>query len=210
MHWIVHTVRAFLASWGYWAVVAGLIGEDAGLPVPGETVLMFAAFIAQKSHALSITWIIVAGTTAAIVGDNLGFVLGRHFGPTLIRWAKKLFHLGNIDIQAAKDLLRRRGGTTIFFSRFIFGLRTIAGPLAGTLGMSWKRFLKFNAAGAATWVTAIAFVGYGFANEFQTLLGYIEKASWAMAAGLFVLGYVIWRRQKSRFQQRQQQQKEAA
>lgn len=204
MHWIYHTVRSLLDSWGYWVILLGLLGEDAGLPVPGETVLMFASFLAHKNGRLEIYWVILCGTGSAVLGDNIGFFLGRRFGKTFIGWAKKLFHLENEDIRAAKDLIRRHGGRTIFFSRFIFGLRTIAGPLAGSLDMEWKKFLKFNVLGAAAWVTTMAMAGYAFANEFQTLLGYIEKASWAMAAGLFIFGYLIWRRQKHNYRDRQQ------
>lgn len=65
--------------------------------------------------------------------------------------------------------------------------------------MEWRRFFKFNVLGAATWVTCMAFVGYAFANEFESLLGYIEKGSWAIAGGLFTFGYLLWRRQKRRY-----------
>lgn len=205
MHWIYHTIRAVLISWGYWAILAGLLGENAGLPVPGETVFMFASFLAHKHTHLALQWAILTGTGAAVLGDNAGYFLGRHFGPTFLRRGKRLFRLENEDIQAAKDLLRRHGGRTIFFSRFIFGLRTIAGPLAGSLEMEWKEFFKFNVWGAATWVSVVAIVGFAFANEFETLLGYMEKGSWAMAAGLFLAGYWIWHRQKRNFERRQHQ-----
>jgi membrane-associated protein len=198
-----HTIRDVLTSWGYWAVLLALFGESAGLPLPGETVLMFASFLSHKDPQLRVYWVIVAGTGAAVLGDNLGFLLGHHFGRTFIRWAKKLFHVDDEDVQAAKDLIRRHGGRTIFFSRFIFGLRTIAGPLAGSLDMEWKRFVQFNTLGAITWVTTMSLAGYAFANEFETLLDYIEKASWAIAAGLFVLGYLLWRHQKHSYETRQ-------
>ncbi|HZQ22564.1 MAG TPA: DedA family protein [Terriglobales bacterium] len=205
MHWMYHTIRDVLSSWGYWAVLIALLAESAGLPLPGETVLVFASFLAHKGGALRIQWVILVGVAAAVLGDNCGFFLGRHFGKTLIRWAKHLLHLDDEDIGAAKDLIRGHGGRTVFFSRFIFGLRTIAGPVAGSLEMDWKRFFKFNVLGAATWVTVMAFAGFAFANEFDTLLDYIEKASWALAGGLFLLGYLLWRRQKHRFKDRQQQ-----
>jgi membrane-associated protein len=182
-------------------VLAGLLGESAGLPLPGETVLMFASFLSHKHTNLSIQWVIVTGIGAAVFGDNAGYFLGRRFGPTFILWAKKLVHLEDDDVKAGRDLLKRHGGRTIFFSRFIFGLRTIAGPLAGSLDMEWTRFLKFNLLGAATWVCAMAWAGYAFANAFETLLGYIEKASWVMAAVLFATGYWIWRRQKRHYKQ---------
>jgi membrane protein DedA with SNARE-associated domain len=173
MHWLAHGVRDALNSWGYWAVLIGLLGEDAGLPLPGETVLMFASFVANKNSGLQ------------------------------LHWARKLLHLDDIDIDAARDLIHRHGGRTIFFSRFIFGLRTIAGPVAGSLGMKWKRFVKYNAAGAATWVCTITFIGYGFANEFKNLLSYVEKASWGISAALFLTGYLIWRRAKHQYRDKQ-------
>jgi membrane protein DedA with SNARE-associated domain len=199
VHWIYDTVRHVLISWGYWALLAGIFGESMGLPMPGETVLMFASFLAHKENGLHLQWVILVGTAAAVMGDNLGYYLGHHFGRTFIRWAKKLLRVDDDDITAAKKLIKAHGGRTIFFSRFIFGLRTIAGPMAGSLGMEWPRFFRFNLLGAATWVVIMSFAGYAFANEFDTLLGYIEKASWAIAGGLLLTGYFIWRREKRRY-----------
>jgi membrane protein DedA with SNARE-associated domain len=200
MHWFYHTVRDVLTSWGYWALLLGIFGESLGLPLPGETVLMFASFLTHKQSGLNIWWVIAAGVVAAVTGDNVGYWLGRRFGNTLIRWAKKILRMDDADIETAKKLIKAHGGRTIFFSRFIFGLRTIAGPMAGSLSMEWKRFFKYNLLGAVTWVTTMSLVGYAFANEFDTLLGYIEKASWAIAGGLLLAGYLIWRREKKHYQ----------
>lgn len=202
MHWFYDAVRHALTAWGYWALLAGLFGESMGLPLPGETVLMFSSFLTRKQTHLQIQWVILVGIVAAVMGDNTGYLLGRHFGNTFIRWMKKLLRLDDLDVNAAKDLLERNGGKTIFFSRWIFGLRMIAGPTAGSLGMKWSRFFKFNLLGAATWVIAMAFIGYAFASEFNTLLGYIEKGAWAIAAGVLATGYLIWRRQKHRYRAR--------
>ena len=167
--------------------------------------LMFASFLSHKSTGLHLPWVIVAGTGAAVMGDNIGFFLGRKLGSRLIRWMKKVFRLDDEDIGAAKDQIRCHGGATVFWARYIFGLRTVGGPLAGVLGMEWKRFLLFNAAGAATWVTGMALIGYAFANQFESLLGYFEKASWAFAAGLFALGYFLWRRKKKHYKERKRE-----
>ncbi len=202
MHWFYHEVRYFLIHWGYFALLAGLFGESMGLPVPGETVLMFASFLSEKTTDLQLPWIILVGIAGAVMGDNVGFVLGHHFGRTFIRWSKKIFRLDDQDIGAARELIANHGGKTVFFARFIFGLRTIAGPLAGSLDMKWRRFFRFNFLGAAAWVVIMSFIGYAFANQFNTLLGYIEKASWAIGGGMFTLGYLIWRREKRRFKQR--------
>jgi membrane protein DedA with SNARE-associated domain len=195
MGWIANTVQHALVHWGYLALVIALFGEDAGLPLPGETVLMFAAFLAHKTHKLSLPLLIVIGIAAAVMGDNLGFWVGRKLGPRVLRWLLAKFHMED-DLTAAKDQIRRHGAATVFWARYIFGLRTIAGPVAGALGMEWRKFLVANALGAATWVTAIAVMGYEFANKFQSLLDYFEKASWAIAAGIAGIGYLLWRRAK--------------
>lgn len=209
MHWIENIVRHALTHYGYWAILGALLGENAGLPLPGETTLAFAAFLAHKTRALQLVWVIVTGFGAAVAGDNLGFWLGRKLGNRLIRGIKKVFHMDDADIGAAKDQIRRHGAATVFWARFIFGLRTIAGPLAGVLGMEWKKFLKWNSLGAAVWVTSMAFVGYAFANQFATLLDYFEKASWVIAGGLFAIGYWIWRHQKKTYQARKDSKKAA-
>lgn len=195
MGWIANTVQHALVHWGYLALVIALFGEDAGLPLPGETVLMFAAFLAHKTHKLSLPLLIVIGIAAAVMGDNLGFWVGRKLGPRVLRWLLAKFHMED-DLTAAKDQIRRHGAATVFWARFVFGLRTVAGPVAGALGMEWRKFLVANALGAATWVTAIAVMGYEFANKFQSLLDYFEKASWAIAAGIAGIGYLLWRRAK--------------
>jgi membrane-associated protein len=202
MEWLYQIIRHGLTHWGYWAIVCGLLGENAGLPLPGETILMFASFMAHKVSSLQLPWVIVVGVAAAVSGDNLGFFLGRKLGKRLIDWMKAIFRLDDVDIGAAKEQVRRHGAATVFWARYVFGLRTIAGPLAGVLGMEWKKFFLWNAIGAATWVTGMALVGYAFANEFQTLLQYFEKVSWAMAGGLFLLGYLLWRHQKAEYRKR--------
>lgn len=198
MHWFIHIIRYALLRWGYWALAAGLIAEDAGLPLPGESALMFSAFLAHKSHDLRLYWVILAGTGAAILGDNLGYWAGRHFGPRLLGWLTRKFNLGE-DIEVARDQIRRHGKATVFWARFIFGLRTVAGPVAVALDMPWRDFLLYNALGAIVWVSVMACIGYGFGGAFNSLASYFEKASWAIAAAVFAVGYILWRRQKRRF-----------
>ncbi len=198
MQWIAKIVQQALVHWGYLALAAGLLGEDAGLPLPGESVLMFASFLAHKKNQLSLSIIVLVGIAAAVLGDNCGFWVGRRLGPHLLRWFKDKLKRGE-DVAVAKDQIDRHGGATVFWARYIFGLRTIAAPVAGALGMEWKRFLLFNALGACTWVTLIALIGYGFGSAFQNLLGYFEKGSWAISAGILAVGYYFWRREKKQY-----------
>lgn len=202
MEWLYHTVRHLLVHWGYWAVLAGLLGENAGLPVPGETVLIFAGFLSNKGSGLHLALIIVVGIIAATTGDNIGFLLGRKLGPRFIRWLKRVFRLDDEDIDVAKDQLLRHGAATVFWARFIFGLRVVAGPLAGMLGMDWKEFFLFNALGATAWVSTMALLGFAFADQFTNLLTYFEKASWVMMAIIVALGYLLWHHERKRFETR--------
>ncbi|MGH9605703.1 MAG: DedA family protein [Terracidiphilus sp.] len=172
------------------------------MPLPGETVLMFSGFTACKTHRLDLWAIILIGACAAIVGDNCGFCVGRRLGPRLMRWFREKLHKGE-DIAVAADLIHRHGGATVFWARYIFGLRTITAPVAGALNMEWKKFLFYNALGAITGVTFIACAGYGFANGFNDLLGYFEKAGWAVTIAVFGVGHFLWRRAKKHYREMQ-------
>jgi membrane-associated protein len=200
MEWLAGVVQHILARWGYLALAAALLGENAGLPLPGETVLMYSSFVAHKTHELNLVFVIMVATGAAILGDNLGFGAGRWLGPRLLRWLERKFNMAD-DIAAAKDQIRCHGGATIFWARYVVGLRTVAGPVAGALHMEWKRFLLWNALGAVTWVTSVALIAYAFGNKMHSLAGYIEKVSWVVSGSIFVVGYVLWRRKKKHLAQ---------
>ncbi len=195
-------IRSWVTHWGYLAIAANLIGEDMGLPVPGETALMLSSFLANKGTNLELYYIIPIGIAACTIGDNIGFLIGRKYGRTLIRWVKKVFRQTDEDVAAAKDLIRRHGKKSIFWARFIFGFRTIAGPLAGMLEMEWRDFVLYNFLGAVLWVTTISVFGYLISNEFESLLGYAEKASWIISGTLLTLGYLAWRRYRKNYRKR--------
>jgi membrane protein DedA with SNARE-associated domain len=201
MHWVSETIRYYLSHWGYWAIVIGILGENAGLPLPGEAVLMAASFLAKKGQ-LQLDFVIPIAIVAATLGDNAGYWVGHKLGRPVLRRIGAIVHLDQQDLSVAQDLIRRRGGRTIFFARFIFGLRTIAGLLAGTLDMEWRRFFLCNALGAATWATAMSLVGFAFGARLNNFEQYFEYASWALGAALFAMGYWVWRRYKKQFANR--------
>ena len=109
-----------------------------------------------------------------------------------------IFRLDGEDIAAGEGLIKRRGDLTIYVARFVWGLRTLAGPLAGVLRMEWGRFALFNFLGAATWVGLIVLLGYAFGHDFSSLVDFFEKADLAMMAGIAVLGFYFWRRNKKK------------
>lgn len=204
MHSIFHNIQQFLVAYGYWGVLLGLLGENAGLPLPGETILLLASFLASQHHHLQLQWIIVVGACAATIGDNLGYLIGYYGGRPLLEKWKSVFHISDDSIRAAEDFLRRRGGVAVFLARFVAGMRIIGGPLAGVLRMPWKKFLPANAVGAVVWVTVISLVGYFFGSELHSLLTLFKGAEVAILV-VIVVGWLLWRRHKKKLAQRQQQ-----
>src|SRR5436309_892136 len=153
---IVDLLRSLLAHYGYGAVAGALLLENAGLPVPGETVLLMASFLAYSEHDLQMPWIVVVATLAATLGDNLGFALGYYGGRPLLQRYSAIFRIRGQTLAEGERLFERYGAVTVFFARFVFGQRIIAGPLAGVLRMPWRKFLVSNFLGAMVWVMVIS------------------------------------------------------
>jgi membrane-associated protein len=197
-------LRAHFQQYGYWTVAAALLLENAGIPLPGETILLFASFLAYSERQLHLLWIIVVGTLACTLGDNLGYAIGHHGGrPLLDRW-KHLFRVKETHIQQGERLFARFGAFTIFFARFVFGMRIIAGPLAGVLRMPWKRFVLFNFCGAILWVTVISSVGYLFGHHWHALLRVIHRVNLSILAVLLMWGLIFWAMRRRRNRQSRQ------
>ena len=172
--------------------------ESLGVPLPGEIVLVSAALLSSRHElAVSPLWIAVAATTGAVVGDSIGYGIGRRYGMGLFAWAGRKLprHFGPSHVAAAERLFARWGVFAVFFGRFVALLRIFAGPLAGALHMHYRRFLAANVLGGICWAAGTTFAVY--------LLGivaerWLQRFSWiglvvAVVAGL-VIGWVVRRR----------------
>ncbi len=195
-HHIVDLLRSALVHYGYWVVAAALLLENAGVPVPGETVLLLASFLAYSERGLHPGWIIVVGTAAATLGDNLGYAIGHSGGRPLLERHRKIFRVSDAAVARAEKLFGRYGSVTILFARFVFGMRIIAGPLAGVLRMPWKNFAVFNLLGAALWVTVISYVGYSFGSRWNVLMHFMKRFDLALGAAFVVGAAVLWWRSR--------------
>jgi membrane-associated protein len=195
---ILEFLQNLIAQYGYWAVGAALLLENTGVPVPGETILLLASFLAYSREELQLPYIIVIGVCAATLGDNLGYWVGYRGGRPLFDRYRHIFHIRVDTITRGERLFEQYGAVTIFFARFIFGLRVIAGPLAGVLRMPWKRFVIFNFLGALLWVTVISVVGYKFGKHWDVLIENVEKLNIGMliAVGIGILVLWLWRRRR--------------
>ncbi len=195
--YIFETLRNYLAQWGYWTVGVALLLENAGVPVPGETILLLASFLAYSEHKLALPWIIVVGVCAATLGDNLGFAIGSYGGRPLLERYQKTLRIRPAVLARGEQLFACYGSATVFVARFIAGLRIVAGPLAGVLRMPWRKFLLFNLLGAMLWVSVIAGVGYLFGRHWDALVDMVQDANIVVAI-VVVLGCALfwWKRRK--------------
>jgi membrane protein DedA with SNARE-associated domain len=195
---IFEMLRNAVVQYGYWAVGGALLLENAGIPVPGETILLLASFLAYSQHDLRLPWIIVVATIAATVGDNLGFALGYYGGRPLLLRYQTIFRIKNATISRGEELFAKYGSVTVFFARFVFGMRIIAGPMAGVLRMSWRKFLVFNFLGAVVWVSVISSAGYLFGRHWDRLEEGLNQFNVvAVIIVLVIAGVWWWRNRKN-------------
>lgn len=195
---ILQLLEGYFGRHGYWTVAVVLLLENAGVPVPGETVLLLAGFLTFSQHHFRLPWVIAVGVAAATFGDNLGYAIGCYGGRPLLNRYRQLFHISPAQIAQGERLFEKHGPVTVFFARFIFGMRIITGPLAGVLRMHWKKFALFNFLGAAAWVTVVAGAGYLFGRQWHSLVRWVGDVDILVGAivALIIIA-VIWRARQS-------------
>jgi membrane protein DedA with SNARE-associated domain len=132
----------------------------------------------------------VVGVCAAVLGDNFGFAIGYRGGRPLFERYLHIFPWFRPAVARGERLFEEYGSVTIFFARFLFGLRILAGPLAGVMRMSWKKFALFNVLGALVWVTVISAIGYFFGEHWDQLLHYVKRLN--LIVGMLVVAFILW------------------
>jgi membrane-associated protein len=160
--------------------------------VPGEITLLLASFLAYSERHLHVGWIIVAGTCAATLGGNLGYAIGEYGGRPLLDRYRSALRISPELLERGEKMFERYGAAAIFFSRFIFGMRVLGGPLAGVLRMRWRAFTLFNFLGAVVWVTFISGAGYLFGRHWHTLLRVMQRVNIAVLIVAAVVILVFW------------------
>jgi membrane protein DedA with SNARE-associated domain len=144
---------------GYPALFLLVMAESGGIPLPGETALITAAILASQG-TLQIEFVIALAALAAIMGDNMGYLIARRFGPTLLERPGLFERRRRQVLEIGRPFFERHGPKAVFFGRWILGLRTWASWLAGASGMPWRSFAVWNAAGGISWATTIGLVAY--------------------------------------------------
>jgi len=172
--------------------------ESAGIPLPGETILVTAAVLAGHSHEGSIVEIIACAAAGAVVGDNIGFWVGREFGLGLLIRHGDRIGLNEDKLKLGQYLFLRFGGPIVFFGRFVAVLRAFAAVLAGANNFAPWRFFLFNAAGGIVWATVFGLGGYFLGADFHKIAGPLGMALVVVALGLIFAFSVYYRNNEAK------------
>jgi membrane protein DedA with SNARE-associated domain len=179
-------VAPLLDRWGYLAV-AGIVGvESFGVPAPGQTIMIAAAVYAGAGR-LSITGVIAVAFLAAVIGDNIGYLIGRNGGRRAVTRFGRYVLLTPARFARAEQFFVRRGSRIVVAARFIDGLRQLNGVIAGITLMPWQRFTAFNAIGAVLWVGFWTTLAYTLGSHISVVGDMIHRYQW-FAIGAAVLG----------------------
>jgi membrane protein DedA with SNARE-associated domain len=187
------------ARYGYFVVFFGVLLENAGVPVPGETILLAGAVLARLGH-LSLPWVISIAIMGAVLGDNVGFFIGRRGGRRLLERHGSLLGLTKARLDQFDAFFARHGAKTVFVARFVTGLRVVGAVLAGASTLRWGRFLVFNAAGAVAWATTFGAVGYLLGYSWETIERWIGHVGIALlvVVGIAIVFALVRSRKRSR------------
>jgi membrane protein DedA with SNARE-associated domain len=199
--WLIQAIDTF----GYPVVFLAIAIESTGIPFPGETALVGAAIYAGTGRGLNIVLVIACCAAGAIVGDNLGYAVGRFGGYPLLRKLLRALHLKETTLGVTQRYFEQHGDKTVFIGRFFAILRCWAAFLAGVNQMPWRTFLFWNAAGGIIWATIFGTLGYALGNNLPLLgrvlstLGIVGGVVATVAiVGLLVAWFVHHRRSAAR------------
>jgi membrane protein DedA with SNARE-associated domain len=195
IHDLIHT-------YGLWVVFTLIMLESMGVPLPGETALMTAALYAGSTHRIDIVSVVLVAATAAIIGDNIGYVIGRSIGVRLVTRYGRYVRLDEPRLKVGQYLFLRHGGKIVFFGRFVAFLRTYAALLAGMNRMSWPHFLLMNALGGICWATLFGGGAYLFGAQVKRVTGPASLLLLLAALGLTAVGILFFRRHEKELEQR--------
>lgn len=155
----LETIQAIVGEYGYWTVFFGIMLENAGIPLPGETITLVGGFLAGSGE-LDYWYVLGSAIAGAAIGDNFGYWIGYFGGWTILTRLGRLFRLQEAQLIQVRDRFAENAGQAVFLGRFVALLRIFAAPLAGTAKMPYFKFLLCNLAGAAVWAAATVSLAY--------------------------------------------------
>jgi membrane protein DedA with SNARE-associated domain len=196
------SLQEVIGRWGYVVIFAAMLLENAGLPLPGETVTLLGGY-AAGSGQLNILGVMGAAAGGAVLGDNIGYWVGRRLGWDLILKVGRWLGQSPAQLEKLRDQFLRHAGKSVLLGRFVAVLRVVAGPMAGAVGMPYPKFLLCNVIGATLWATtmvSLAWLGGRWIPVERMVKGVVE---FGLGALVLVALIVLLPRLLSRFEQRE-------
>lgn len=194
----LETLQEIASQYGYIAVFLGILLENAGIPIPGETITLVGGFLAGSGE-LQYWGVLATALGGAVIGDNIGYWIGFYGGWSLLIRIGRLFKLTETQLVGVRDQFARNAAKAVFLGRFVALLRIFAGPLAGTAKMPYAQFLLWNAAGALAWASVMVSLSY-FVGRLIPLAELISwVAQFAILALALVIGWIVfsvWRERR--------------
>ena len=197
LHNSLQLIEHYMLTYGYWAVFFGVMLENAGVPIPGETILLVAGYFASTG-VFRVPLVMLVAATGAVIGDNIGFAIGHHYGRGFLLRVGRFFFLTPKRIEHMENYFKSHGNKTILVARFITGLRVFAALLAGASRMRWRVFVVYNVAGAVLWSFVITLLGYLFGQSLPLLVKWVGRTGTILLIVAIVLGIIAWRLQRHR------------
>jgi membrane protein DedA with SNARE-associated domain/membrane-associated phospholipid phosphatase len=178
-------ILSLIEHYGYLVILFGVMLESTGVPLPGETILIASGILVQRGH-LDLGDVIVFGILGAVVGDQIGYWVGREGGrPFVLRWGRYVF-ITQERLGRAEGFFKRHGGKAVFLARFFSGLRVFGALVAGISRMRWATFILYNVLGGAVWATAVVLLGYFLGSS----IGLVER--WLGRVSILLIGLLIF------------------
>lgn len=189
----IEMVQDIAREYGYWAVFFGVLLENMGVPIPGETVTLVGGFLAG-SKELNVWYVLGAATTGAILGDSSGYWLGYYGGWPLLVRVGRLLRVPETTLVGLRDRFSQNADKAVLFGRFVTLLRVFAGPLAGITRMPYPKFLLCNAIGALTWAAVMVGLTYflGQLVPLETIMMWIAQFSGVVLGVVVVVIVIAW------------------
>lgn len=198
LQWVLDAIRSVPPALAYAIIALLVFGEAAvfiGFVLPGETAVLLGGFLASQGH-LDIVTLTILVVVCAIVGDTVGYEVGKHLGPRVLQLGILRKHQSRLD--KAQDSLRRRGGPAVFLARWTAFFRAVMPGLAGLSQMRYRTFLPWNALGGIAWGVTYCLIGYFAGASYEKVASKIGEGTAVVIAVLVIAALVAWRIRRKR------------
>lgn len=186
----LETIKEIAHQYGYWTVFLGIMLENAGIPLPGETITLVGGFLAGSGE-LNYWFVLGSAIAGAVLGDNVGYWIGKKGGWPLLIVLGRVFRITEAQLLEVKDQFSQNAARAVFLGRFIALLRIFAGPMAGIAQMPYPQFLLCNTAGATIWASVMVSLSFfvGELISLEQLISWVSK--FAVVALLLVIAWLV-------------------